>query len=85
MTRSSSETGALRWEIDQRVLFSQDLEVLPNLAESRWFANSTSKITTKLFPSLGFGVGYIVNYDSEPPEPKIPWDTKLVLTLDYLL
>jgi hypothetical protein len=30
-------------------------------------------------------VGYVVNYDSAPPDPKIPWDTRLVLTLEYLL
>jgi putative salt-induced outer membrane protein YdiY len=77
--------GALRYEINNSILFSQDLEVLPNLLESRWFVNSTSKLTAKLMQSLGFGVGYIVNYDSAPPDPKIPWDTKLAVTLDYLL
>jgi hypothetical protein len=77
--------AALRYEIDKRVLFSQDVEVLPNLAESRWLANGTTKLTTRLLGSLGFGVAWIVNYDSEPPEPKIPWDTRVVLTLEYLL
>jgi hypothetical protein len=77
--------GALRYEIDKRVLFSQNAEVMPDLVKSRWFVNSTSKLTTQLFESLGFGVGYVVNYDSAPPDPKIPWDTRLVLTLEYLL
>jgi hypothetical protein len=77
--------AALRYQLDKTVLFTQDVEVMPDLDESRWFVNSASKLTTKLYQSLGFGVGYIVNYDSEPPDPKIPWDTKLVLTLEYLL
>jgi hypothetical protein len=77
--------GALRYEVNKSILFSQDLEVLPNLSESRWFVNSTSKLTAKLIDSLGFGVGYTVNYDSAPPVPKISWDTKLAVTLDYLL
>jgi hypothetical protein len=77
--------GALRYEINKSLLLSEDVEVLSNLAESRWFANSTTKLTAKLLQSLGFGVGYTVNYDSAPPDPKIPWDTKLALTLEYLL
>ena len=77
--------AAFRYEINKSVLLSQDLEVLPNLAESRWFANSTTKLTAKLIESLGFGVGYTVGYDSDPAEPKIPWDTKLAITLEYLL
>jgi hypothetical protein len=77
--------GSLRYEVGKSVLVSQDVEVLPNVRESRWFVNSTSKLTTRLFRSLGFGVGYVVSYDSAPPSPKIPWDTRLGVTLEYLL
>ncbi len=76
---------AFHREVDKRILFSQDLEVIPNLGESRVLANSVTKLTTKLLGPLGFGVSYTVNYDSAPPPPKIPWDTTLAVTLEYLL
>jgi putative salt-induced outer membrane protein YdiY len=77
--------GALRYSIDKNILFSHDVEVLPNLGDSRWFVNNSSKLTTRLFQSLGFGVGFSASYDSAPPVPKVPWDTRLGVTLEYLL
>lgn len=77
--------AALRYEVNKSVLLSEDVEVLSNLHESRWLANSTTKLTVKLLESLGIGVAYQVMYDSAPAEPKIPWDTKLAITLEYLL
>lgn len=76
---------AFRWEMNKSVLFAQDVEALPNIDGNRVFVNSISKLSAKLFGPLAFGVGYTVNYDSAPPAPKIPWDTTLAVTLDYLL
>ncbi len=75
-----------RYELSKSVLFTQGLEVLPNVTgDSRVLANSLSKLSAKLFGPVAFGIGYVVNYDSAPPEPKIPWDTTLSVTLDWLL
>jgi putative salt-induced outer membrane protein YdiY len=76
---------AFRYGLNKNVLFTEDLEVLPNLGESRVLVNSLSKLAAKLTGALQLGVGFTVNYDSAPPSPKIPWDTTLALTLEYLL
>lgn len=47
--------------------------------------NSISKLSAKVFGPRAFGVGFTVNSDSEPPAQKIPWDTTLAITLDYLV
>jgi putative salt-induced outer membrane protein YdiY len=77
--------AAFRWQMNKTVLFSEDVEVLPNLGDSRVLVNSVSKLSAKLFGPMAIGIGYTVNYDSAPPAPKIPWDTTLAITLDYLL
>ncbi len=77
--------AAFRWELNKSVLFTEDVEVLPNLGDSRVLANAVSKLSAKLFGPLALGVGYIVAYDSAPPAGKIPWDTTLAVTVDYLL
>lgn len=77
--------AAFRWELNKSVLFTEDVEVLPNLTDSRVLVNSITKLSAKLFGPLAFGVGYTVNYDSAPVSGKIPWDATLAVTLDYLL
>lgn len=76
---------AFRWELNKSVLFTQDLEMIPNLGDSREMVNSVSKLSAKLLGPMALGIGYTVNYDSAPPAPKVPWDTTLAITLDYLL
>ena len=76
---------AFRYGLNKNVLLTEDLEVLPNLGESRVLVNSLSELAAKLTGALQLGVGFTVNYDSAPPSPKIPWDTTLALTLEYLL
>jgi hypothetical protein len=77
--------AAFRWELDKSVLFTQDAEALPNLGSSRVLVNSVSKLSAKVFGPVAVGVGFAVNYDSAPPAQKVPWDTTLAITLDYLL
>lgn len=76
---------AFRWEVSKSVLFTEDVEVLPNVDDGRVLANSITKLSTKIFGPIAVGVAYTVNYDSAPPAPKIPWDTTLAVTLDYIL
>jgi putative salt-induced outer membrane protein YdiY len=77
--------AAFRYGITRDVLITEDVEVLPNVDESRLLVNSLSKLAVKLASALQLGIGFTVNYDGAPPSPKIPWDTTLALTLDYLL
>lgn len=77
--------GVFRYEIDKTLLFTDDAEVLPNLGEARVLANNVAKLSAKVFGPVAVGFAYTVNYDSAPPPPKIPWDTTLAVTLDYLL
>ncbi len=77
--------AAFRWEMNKAVLFTEDLEALPNLGSSRVLVNSLTKLSAKILGPLAVGVAYTVAYDSAPPLSKIPWDTTLAITLDYLL
>ncbi len=77
--------AAFRWEMNKSVLFTEDIEVMPNVDDGRVLANSISKLSAKVFGPMAVGIGYTVNYDSAPPASKIPWDTTLAITLDYLL
>lgn len=77
--------AAFRWEMNKSVLFTEDAEALPNLGSSRVLVNSVSKLSAKVLGPMAVGVGFTVNYDSEPAAQKIPWDTTLAITLDYLL
>ncbi len=77
--------AAFRWELNKSVLFTEDAEALPNLSSDRVLVNSVSKLSAKLLGPVAVGIGFTANYDSEPPAQKIPWDTTLAITLDYLL
>jgi putative salt-induced outer membrane protein YdiY len=77
---------ALKYALSKDVLFSEDVEILPNVVgESRVVANSISKVSTRLSRTLAFGVAFTVNHDSRPAATKVATDTALALTLDVLL
>ncbi len=76
---------AFRWQLEKRVLFTEDLEVLRSLSEDRLLVNSVAKLSSKVYGPLAVGVGYTLSYDGAPAAPKIPWDGTLSVTLDYLL
>jgi putative salt-induced outer membrane protein YdiY len=77
--------AAFRWQVEKAVLVTEDVELLPDVRDSRVLANSIAKLNARLFGPVSFGVSYAVAYDSAPAPTRIPWDTTLAVTLEYVL
>lgn len=75
-----------RYALNKDVIFTEDLEVLLNIAgTSRALVTSVSKITARLVGALSMGVGFTVNHDSLPAEGRLPTDTALNVGLEVAL
>ncbi len=75
-----------RYALSKDVIFSEDLEVLLNVAgSSRALVTSATKIAARLVGALSMGVGFAVNHDSQPAAGRLPTDTALNLGLEVAL
>ncbi|HET9451828.1 MAG TPA: DUF481 domain-containing protein, partial [Aggregicoccus sp.] len=69
---------ALRYALSERVVFSEEAELLPNVfGDARLLANSTSKLSAGLTESLALTASLLVQHDSAPAAGKRPTDTAL--------
>lgn len=75
-----------RHALNKDVIFSEDLEVLLNIAgSSRALVSSVTKIAARLIGPLSMGVGFTVNHDSQPAAGRLPTDTALNVGVEVAL
>jgi hypothetical protein len=78
--------AAFRHELSKDVIFTEDLEVFPNLlGASRVLVQSLSKLSSRLTESLALTASFLVTHDSAPAQGKVPTDTALSVGLDVSL
>jgi len=77
---------ALRYALSERVVFSEEAELLPNVfGDARLLANSTSKLSAGLTQSLALTASLLVQHDSAPAEGKRATDTALSVGVELAL
>lgn len=78
--------GLFRWPLSERIVFSEEGEVFPNVVDQfRVLATSTTKFNALLSSAVSFGVAYVVRYDSKPAPGKLATDTALTVGLEATL
>ncbi|HEX4622696.1 MAG TPA: DUF481 domain-containing protein [Myxococcaceae bacterium] len=79
-------SGVFRYALKKDILFSQDVEVIPNvLGDSRVRLNANTKLASRLTEALSMNVSFQLQYDSVPPPTKVPTDTALTLGVEVAL
>jgi hypothetical protein len=74
---------ALRYGFSKDVAFVEEAEGLANVSGSeRYQARSLTKLTSRLWSSVTFGLSYLVTWDSEPAPGKVETDRSLAATLE---
>ena len=74
---------AFRYAITDGLIFTEDLEVLPNVVgDSRVWVTSLTKLSLKLYKTLSFTASFLVKHDSNPVDDKKATDTVLTLGLE---
>lgn len=75
-----------RYAINDGVRFIEEAEVLPNLIGNRSvFVSSTTKLTARVAGPFSIGVGFKVDFNSEPAPGKQPTDTALTVGVEVAL
>ena len=84
VTLVAPRLGAVfRYAFSKGTIFSEEAEVLPNIAgDARVLINSQSKLTALLTGALSFAAGYGVKFDSAPAPGKVDTETTLTLGLE---
>jgi hypothetical protein len=76
----------VRYAISADTLLNNELSVLASAIEgARLLVSNQAKLTVRLTRTLGLGTALLVQYDSEPPEGKLPLDTSFTLTFEVAL
>jgi hypothetical protein len=74
---------ALRYGFSKDVAFVEEAEALANVSGAeRYQARSLTKLTSRLWASVTFGVSYLLTWDSEPAPGKVETDRSLAATLE---
>ncbi len=70
---------AFRWSPAKNIRISEDLEVIPYFlpgsrgqTAGRVLINNTTKLSAAITSYIALTAGFILNYDSQPPQPRIP-------------
>lgn len=72
-----------RYALSEDVRFIEQAEVLPNLIGNRSLMfSSTSKLTARIAEPISLGVGFRVDYDSQPAPGKVTTDTQLTVGIE---
>jgi hypothetical protein len=72
-----------RYALTKDVLFLDEASVLASALEnSRMIVSNQAKLTVRISEALGLGTTYLVQYDSAPPEGKVPTDTSLTMSFE---
>ena len=75
--------ASFRWALSKDTAFTEDAEALASVSGGeRYLAKSLTKLTTRLASRLGFGVSYLVAWDSAPAAGKVETDTALAVSLE---
>jgi hypothetical protein len=84
VTLVAPRLGAVfRYAFSKGAIFSEEAEVLPNLAgDARVLISSRSKLTTVLTGVLSFAAGYVVKFDSAPAPGAVKTETGLTVGLE---
>jgi hypothetical protein len=73
--------AAFRHGLTKDILFLEEISVLPSLLEgSRLLVNNTTTLSVRFTESLAIATNFLLQYDSEPAEGKVPFDTSLSLS-----
>ncbi len=74
--------AAFRYAITKDISFGEELSVLPSLIEgSRMLITNQTQLTVKLTKALAINTTFLLQYDSEPAEGKVPTDTSLAASV----
>lgn len=75
--------ASFKWALSKDTVFTEDAEALANISgDERYLAKSLTKLTTRIASRLGFGVSYLVAWDSAPAAGKVETDTALAVSLE---
>ncbi len=73
---------AFRYSLTKDVAFVEEVSVLPSLIEgSRLLATNQTQLNVKLTKALAINTTFLLQYDSEPAEGKVPTDTSLAASV----
>jgi hypothetical protein len=76
----------IRYAISRDTLLHNELSVLASAVEgARLIVNNQAKLTVRLTRALGLGTALLFQYDSEPPEGKLPVDASFTMTFEVAL
>ena len=74
--------AAFRYSINKDVAFVEEVSVLPSLIEgSRLFVTNQTQLNVKLTKALAINTTFLLQYDSEPAEGKVPTDSSLAVSV----
>ena len=76
---------AYRYAFTKDIIFTEDASALVNAVgdtSGRTLLSSTTKLSSHLTKTVAFGVGFTVNYDSQPPPTKVTTDTATTVGLE---
>lgn len=72
-----------RYALTKDILFLDEASVLASVIDSaRLIVSNQAKLTVRISEALGLGTTFLVQYDSAPPEGKVPTDTSLTVSLE---
>ncbi|HEX8435793.1 DUF481 domain-containing protein [Archangium sp.] len=73
---------AFRYSLTKDVAFVEEVSVLPSLIEgSRLLLANQTQLNVKLTKALAINTTFLLQYDSEPAEGKVPTDTSLAASV----
>jgi hypothetical protein len=74
--------AAFRYSLNKDVAFVEEVSVLPSLIEgSRLLITNQTQLNVKLTKALAINTTFLLQYDSQPAEGKVPTDSSLAVSL----
>ncbi len=72
-----------RYALTKDVMFLDEASVLASMLDSsRIIISNQAKLTVRISEALGLGTTFLMQYDSQPPEGKVPTDTSLTVSFE---
>jgi len=74
--------AAFRYSLNKDVAFVEEVSVLPSLIEgSRLLITNQTQLNVKLTKALAINTTFLLQYDSQPAEGKVPTDSSLAVSV----
>ena len=74
--------AAFRYSLSKDVAFVEEVSVLPSLIEgSRLLITNQTQLNVKLTKALAINTTFLLQYDSQPAEGKVPTDSSLAVSV----